>query len=250
MRVTVAGVGFDAVTERDAVDRMVAGVLGGRGGRVATPNIDFLRRTSCRPDLRSLLEGADLVLADGMPIVWASRLAGSPLPGRVAGSSLAPLLAERATTAGVGVFLLGGNPGAAATAAASLEALHPGLRVGWHDPPRGLTAEHPALRCVEESLADFGPCACLVGLGFPKQDHIGRRLLQRFPGSWFVGAGATIDFLAGARRRAPELVQRAGLEWCFRLSQEPRRLGARYAADIPYAVRMMARTAADRRVSA
>ena len=246
-RLVVGGVRFDAVDQRAAADYVVGRWRRAQGGRVVTPNVDILRQATVDRGLAALVAGADLVLADGMPIVWAARLAGRALPGRVPGSALGPLLARRAADGGVPLFLLGGAEGAAERAAAALRAAHPGLHVAWHFPPFGFESDPTAQAGIESALAAFGPCVCLVGLGFPKQDLLARRLLGRFPTSWFVGVGATIEFMAGDRRRAPVAVQRLGLEWAHRLALEPRRLAERYLRrDLPFALALLARSAVAR----
>lgn len=242
MRPSLKGIPFDPVTEDGAIARIVDGLGSGTGGRVVTPNVDILRQATVDAALGALVGSADLVLADGMPIVWALRLQGSPVPQRVAGSSLAPRLAAAAADGGVGLFLLGGSkPDTAASAARSLAARFPQLRVGSHFPPFGFERDESERRAIEDALTVFGPCLCLCGLGFPKQDLVAADLLRRFPDYWFLGAGATIDFLAGEFRRAPVWMQRSGLEWVYRLSLEPRRLFGRYIVnDAPFASRLLA----------
>ncbi len=237
---------FDAVDDVTAARVILGGVASGVGGRVVTPNVDILRRATCDIDAGRLLSSADLVLADGMPVVWAARLRGQRLPGRVPGSALGPLLAGMAAERAVGVFLLGGADGTARRAAKALASSHPGLRVGWHFPPFGFEDDVGQVSDIEAALEAFGPCVCLVGLGFPRQDRLGERLLARFPGDWFIGVGATLGFMAGDFRRAPEWAQRSGLEWVHRLSQEPSRLAGRYLRDIPFVLGLLASSAASR----
>jgi exopolysaccharide biosynthesis WecB/TagA/CpsF family protein len=238
---TLHGITFSSLTEEGVVDTVMRRISAGQGGRVITPNVDILSQALADPALRELVRSAEIVCADGMPILWASRLSGAPLPARVAGSALGPLLARRAAEKGIGLFLLGGNVGAGENAAARLMADHPSLRVGYHYPPPGFEQVPVETEAIRVALDRFGPSVCLVGLGFPKQDLLGRDLLGAFPASWFIGAGATIGFLAGEFSRAPLWMQRAGLEWVHRLILEPGRLWRRYLIrDLPFAVRLLA----------
>ena len=122
--VRVAGLDFDALSEQQVVARIIGDLADGRGGWVVTPNIDICRQLSRDPVARELVSGASLVVADGMPLVWASRLGGSPLPERVAGASLIFTLSAAAAAAGKSVYLLGGEPGVPARAAAALFGIH------------------------------------------------------------------------------------------------------------------------------
>lgn len=240
------GVAFDPLTSREAGEHIVRGFDLGSGGVVVTPNLDVLRLVCDDPQARCFVERAELVLADGMPIVWASRLRGSPLPERVAGSSLFPHLIERAATEGIPVFLLGGAEGSAQAAAERLAGQHPRLRLGWHCPPFGFEHRADELELAVAAVADFGRCLCLVGLPFLKTVGIVTKLVAVEPATWYLGGGATIDFLAGRVPRAPEVMQRAGMEWLFRLAVEPRRLAGRYLwHDVPFGARLLTRAGAD-----
>jgi len=240
-KVELMGVRFDPLTEREAIDRILASMTAGTGGCVVTPNIDILRQAAEHPELVELIHQADLVLADGMPLVWVSHIQGPVLPQRVAGSSLASTLSRAAAAMGVPVFLLGGNPGVAERAAAQLTARIPGLVVGHHYPPFGFESNPAAGRAIDDAIDSFGPAIYYCGLGFPKQEHLMLRLRERFTDSWFIGSGASLSFLAGETRRAPLWMQQSGLEWLHRLGQEPHRLFRRYILeDIPFATRMVA----------
>ena len=243
-KVRVDGVDFDAITEGQVVRHVVDELEAGRGGMLLTPNVDILRQLR-RPALRDLAEQADLVVADGMPIVWASRLQGQPLPERVTGASLAQSLPAAAAAAGRSVYLLGGEKGVAAEAAARLAADVPGVRVaGHHCPPHGFERDAARMDEMLAGLAAAQPDLVLVGLGFPKQENLIGVLRRTLPHAWFVGCGGALTFLAGRVQRAPESMQRSGLEWVHRLAMEPRRMARRYLVDdIPYAAGLFARAA-------
>jgi N-acetylglucosaminyldiphosphoundecaprenol N-acetyl-beta-D-mannosaminyltransferase len=239
--VGLMGVPVANLAERAVVDRVLAEIRSGRGGWIVTPNVDILRQLDRRSELRALVGEADLVVADGMPLVWASRLQGTPLPERVAGSRLIWSLTAAAADVGATAYLVGGAPGVADRAAEALAAHAPGLIVaGTHCPPFGFERDAAARAAMEQAIVAARPDIVFCGLGFPKQEFVIRDLRPRLPSAWFVGCGASINFVAGAVRRAPEWMQASGLEWLHRLASEPRRLFARYIVhDLPFAVRLL-----------
>ncbi|MCK6588042.1 MAG: WecB/TagA/CpsF family glycosyltransferase [Polyangiaceae bacterium] len=251
-RVEVMGVPFDPVTEREAIDRILSALAAGKGGAVITPNLDIVRQMTRDPGLLELVQRAELSLVDGTTLVWASRLQGTPLPARVTGASLVFSLTEAAAPK-AGVFLLGGNPKTAEKAAAALSERFPGLRiVGTHCPPMSDFAE--GSREVEEIrrvLAEAKPDIVFVGLGFPKQEKLIEKLRSTLPGAWFLGVGIGIGIAAGEISRAPGWMQAAGLEWFFRMMQEPERLFRRFVIlGIPFSLRLFAEALRERLSSA
>lgn len=246
-QVVVDGVAFDHVTEDDVLRRVLGDLAVGRGGLILTPNVDILRQLR-RPENAELPERARIVVADGAPIVWASRVAGDQLPERVTGSSLIWTLSGAAAGAGRRVMLLGGADGVAERAAQRLEDEHPDLlRVHWHFPPFGFDADEAGFAEVVEVIKTAEPDIVFVGLGFPRQERLSLRLQELFPSTWFVGCGGSITMLAGDVARAPRWMQANGVEWLHRLVSEPRRLARRYLVDdVPYALAMLGRTAARR----
>ncbi|GHE40984.1 hypothetical protein GCM10017673_49110 [Streptosporangium violaceochromogenes] len=234
----VAGLAIDPMTESEVVDHVVAALKRGEGGHLVTPNIDIGWLAARDPEARRIIEGADLVVADGMPLVWAARLLGTPVPGRVAGSDLIWSLSEAAAFYRYPIYLLGGPPGVATQAAGRLTERHPGLLVAGVDaPPYGFETCAEGHTRVREALVAAAPRLVFVGLGFPKQDRLITQLREDLPSTWFVGCGAAIAFAAGTVRRAPRWMQRTGLEWLFRLLSEPGRMARRYLLhDLPFAV--------------
>jgi exopolysaccharide biosynthesis WecB/TagA/CpsF family protein len=244
-RPVLRGVSFDAVTEADAVAAIVAASRAGRGGWVVTPNVDIMRALDRDPQLRTLVASADLVVADGMPLIWASRLAGRPLPERVTGAAMIWSLTGAAGRAGLSVYLLGGAPGVPEQARAVLEAPPVGgLFAGVHSPPIGFDTTPDGYAEVARRLATEPADIVFCGFGFPKQERLIAHLRPLFPRTWFVGCGAAIAFAAGDVRRAPGWMQGTGLEWLYRLYAEPRRLARRYLVDdLPYAAGLLTGTA-------
>jgi len=246
-RVTIDGVPFDRVTELQAVDRVFDDLAVNEGGLLLTPNVDIVRQLR-EPRNADLTDHASLIVADGSPIVWASSILGEPLPARVTGSSLIWSLSGAAASSGHRVMLLGGAEGVAERAAQRLHRHNPDLSgVQWHYPPFGFDSDESGFRDVCDAVERARPDVVFVGLGFPRQERLALRLLERFPSTWFVGCGGGITMTAGDVTRAPVWMQRSGLEWVHRLAQEPKRLFRRYLVDdAPYALGMLWRTATRR----
>jgi N-acetylglucosaminyldiphosphoundecaprenol N-acetyl-beta-D-mannosaminyltransferase len=249
-RVQLDGTGIDRITEAEVVAVVREALAVGRGGRIVTPNVDILRRAQAEPEVRRHLDDADLIVADGMPLIWASRLGGRPLPERVAGSSLIWSLSAGLGRDGRSIFVIGGAPrnNGAARAADRLARECPGLRVaGALCPEFGFERDPATYEQYCAKVIDARPDLVFVGLGFPKQEEVVDRLRPEMPGSWFVGCGAAVNFVAGDLDRAPRWMQRTGLEWAHRLGTEPRRLAGRYLRhDAPYTLRLLAQAPGQR----
>jgi N-acetylglucosaminyldiphosphoundecaprenol N-acetyl-beta-D-mannosaminyltransferase len=237
----LAGLAFHRLTEAEVVDHVIAASLGGRGGWVVTPNIDICRIAHHDPVLRDLVADASLVVPDGMPLVWAARLRGDPLPERVAGGSLIYSLTEAAARHGRSVYFLGGAPGVPQRAGRELGVRYPGLAVAGADaPPFGFDADPQAIDAIRLRLTAAKPDIVYVGLGCPKQERLIAQLAPSFPATWFLACGAAIGYAARALPRAPHWMRQAGLSWLFRLTHEPRRLLRRYLVhDLPFAIRLL-----------
>jgi N-acetylglucosaminyldiphosphoundecaprenol N-acetyl-beta-D-mannosaminyltransferase len=250
-RVTVMGMDIDVLTEHEVVDVVGRALHEGRGGWIITPNLDQLRAFQRSTEMRAMYAQADLVVADGMPIVWASRIQGSPLPERVAGSSLIWSLGTAAPAWDVSIYLLGGNPGTAELAASELRRRSPALAVaGCHCPPIGFERDPSRVEGIVRELEAVRPGVVLVGLGTPKGLRLIRDVRPRLPRTWFVEVGISFSYVSGDIRRAPRAVQRLGLEWLHRLAQEPRRLSRRYLVEgIPFGLRLLGHAATRRALS-
>ena len=235
------GLPVSAVSERETIDYVLNRLLQGHGGWICPTNLDVLRQLHGSAELRELAAGADLIVADGMPLVWAGALQGTPLPERVAGSALIISLSAGAAEAGASIFLLGGNPGTAETAANELTKLIPYADfAGALCPPFGFDDEPQWLERIERSIRRSGAGVVYVAFGFPKQERLIVELRARMPHVWFVPCGISFSLLAGEVHRAPAFARRLGLEWVFRLAQEPSRLYRRYLVQgIPFFLELL-----------
>jgi N-acetylglucosaminyldiphosphoundecaprenol N-acetyl-beta-D-mannosaminyltransferase len=221
----------------DVAQEVVRLAATARPTMVVTPNADHVVKLERDAALRAAYARADLVLPDGMPLVWAAWLLRTPVKERVTGSDLMPRLCEIAALRGLKVFLLGGAQGVAERAAANLVRRYPHLAiVGTACPPQGFEQnpqqDASLVEAVRRSKADL----VFVCLGTPRQEVWTWSHLGQFDGGVFLDVGAAIDFCAGTTRRAPAWMQHAGLEWLFRLAHEPRRLAGRYARDLYFFV--------------
>jgi N-acetylglucosaminyldiphosphoundecaprenol N-acetyl-beta-D-mannosaminyltransferase len=230
-RISLLGMEVDRLDEREAVETILDASGEDRGGVVMTPNLEHLSEYRASPEVREAFDDAEIVVADGMPLIWASRLQRTPLPERVAGSDLIWSLSEAAADRGRSVFLLGGNPGAAERAADVLQERAPGLEVAGVACPRVGDGDESELEAAAADLARAQPDLVYIGLPFRKQLHAVPRLRAAAPRSWFLGLGASLSFVAGDVARAPVWMRRSGLEWTWRLSQEPARLWRRYLVE-------------------
>jgi len=228
-RIAVADLLFDDIDLPQAVAVVERALAGGTRGYIVPANVDLLMQYRGSRRYRIACDAAALRLADGMPIVWAARLLGRPIRSRVAGADLVPALCELAAARGHSVFLLGGRTGVADRAAARLTNRFPGLRVaGAHTPPDRFEPEGEAAEAAVRAVNRARPSLLFVGLGAPTQELWLHRSWARLDATVAVCCGAALDFAAGVRSRAPQWMQRIGMEWAWRLVHEPRRLWRRY----------------------
>lgn len=242
--VFLEGLPFVAASGDQVVASVFSSLNRGQGGWLVTANVDFLERAHGNPAMRQLYAGSDLIVADGMPLLWAARLLGNPIPERIAGSDLVWRLAEYAAREGRSLYLLGGAGDAARRAADALTSRWPGIRiVGWSSPGISSPVTPAELVPIREDLRKLAPDLVYVAFGSPKQEHLIHALRRDLPRAWMVGCGISLSFIAGDVPRAPRWMQRVGLEWLHRLMQEPRRLFPRYVMrDFPFALRLLIRS--------
>jgi N-acetylglucosaminyldiphosphoundecaprenol N-acetyl-beta-D-mannosaminyltransferase len=217
------------MTRSQAADAMMGLIEAGRPSFIITANVHYAMLTAERPDLRAINDQAAFIVADGAPLVWASRLGPARLPERVAGSDLIYDLCERAARLGRGVYLLGGADGIADEAARRLQALYPGLRIVGTACPSPATLEGPGVREVIAEIKAARPDLLIGAFSQPKGELWLARHIDEMGVPACVQLGASFDFVAGKVNRAPLFFQKTGLEWAYRIYTDPARLAPRYA---------------------
>lgn len=232
-RIDVLGVHVSAVSMTQAIDLLNTTVESGEAGYVCVSDVNAVLHASRNPDLKRIFNNSLLTVPDGIPLVWAGRHAGAKWMSRVSGPDLMPALLRSAAQKGWSSYFMGGTADIVSRLVASFEDEIPDFKVaGWCSPPfRELTDEEQA-----DIIADIngsGASILWVGLGAPKQEYWMGKHFSAISIPLTLGVGGAFDMNSGAIRRAPRWMQRSGLEWSFRLSQEPRRLWHRYSRNIP-----------------
>ena len=227
-RVDFLGLLFDRLDLRGALDWLRARSAEAPFGYVVTPNVDHMLRIDADPSLRGPYERADLCLCDSRVLAGLARRSGVALPV-VPGSDLTPALLDCAS-AGDLIAIVGGD----ATLAATIVHGYPALRFAARHPPMGLARDAAARVAVADWIATTGARYILLALGSPQQEMVAAELAERGGATGTaLCIGASLDFIAGVRSRAPRFIQRLSLEWAWRLASEPRRLARRYLIDAP-----------------
>lgn len=235
---SLLGMRTDATSYTDAVMRVFSWAGAAESRNVCVANVHVTMESYDSSEFRAMVNAADLVTPDGMPLVWALRLFGVRGATQVRGPSLILHLLERAAATEVPVGFLGGSPEILRLDLLKCQERYPSLRVVYSDSPpfRPLTATEDAV--IVHRINESGARILFVGLGCPKQE----RWMALHRGSVtavMIGVGAAFDFLAGAKPEAPKWMQRTGLEWSFRLASEPRRLWRRYLYHNPRFVALL-----------
>lgn len=230
-RVNLLGTLTDRV-ERSALPEWIESFVTSRQPhQIITVNLHFLAIARKLPEFCRIIENADLVVCDGKPLQWAARIQGNPIPARITGMDLVLTTAHLSAQHGYRIFFLGAEPGIADRAARRLEQLVPGVTIaGTYSPTVGAFDEVEDRHIVDQIRA-ASPDALFVALGAPRQDEWIRDHLDELGVPVCAGIGGVFNFLAGETRRAPDWIQGMGMEWAFRLLQEPRRLWRRYLVD-------------------
>jgi N-acetylglucosaminyldiphosphoundecaprenol N-acetyl-beta-D-mannosaminyltransferase len=218
------------VSRQELVDQLTRHIFSGSETKhVITANAQFYMLAQRDAEFRQCIDEADYICADGLPIVRMCNWMGALDIERITGVDLIPLLCERAAEFDFPVYFLGGHPGTAAASASLLMDHYPQLRIcGIGCPPNGFENSPEVLTEVVRSIAAAEPAIIFVAFGAPKQEYFIQQHLRPLGIPVAIGVGGSFEMLAGIRRRAPAWIQSAGLEWAFRLAQEPRRLAKRY----------------------
>jgi len=224
-RISVAGCPVDRISFEQVVRELCQRIEQRQRTHVVFVNAAKVVRYRQNPELRAVIERSDLLLADGLPVVWASKLRGSPLPGRVNGTDLMERMLAESAAHGYRVFLFGARPDVLQRSVAELRRRHPELQIaGFRHGYFGEIDEAVIIRQINESRTDL----LLLGMSTPKKELWGDRHLPSLNVAVCQGVGGSFDTLAGVVKRAPLWMQRCGLEWFHRLLKEPRRMWRRY----------------------
>ncbi|HMI88488.1 MAG TPA: WecB/TagA/CpsF family glycosyltransferase [Polyangiaceae bacterium] len=241
-RVRVGHIWIDALTFQQAVDAVDRLVTAGQGGTIFTPNIDHVVQVEHNLVFRDAYQKVSLSVVDGQLLLWASHLLGTPLPEKISGSDLMLPLARRAAERQWRVYLLGGGPGVADLAARELKKQFD-INIVGTDAPFVSAAGHPVDGpAVIDRIVEARPHLLFAAFGAPKQELFLHHAAPAIRPTVGIGVGAGFDFIAGRVKRAPRWISQSGMEWLYRLAQEPRRLARRYLVDDPAFLAVLGRT--------
>ncbi|RHT81427.1 glycosyltransferase [Clostridiaceae bacterium AM27-36LB] len=220
------------LTMSETIDEIEQMIESGKRSYVVAINVDVVMKIENDSYLKKVVDGADMVLVDGMPLVWISKMQGKPLKAKISGSDLVPLLFEEAAKKNYTVFIIGGKDGIAVQAKRRLERSMPGIRiVGTYAPPLGFEKDDDELNKINEMISNVKPDLLIACFGCPKQEKWIYENINKYNAKVSICAGATVDFLAGNVKRAPHWMSEHGLEWFYRFLQEPKRMFKRYFID-------------------
>lgn len=213
----------------DAIESMIAS---DKKYYIVAINVDVVMKIENDFYLKTIVDNADIVLVDGKPLIWISKIHKLPIKEKISGSDLVPLLCEIAAQKGYSIFIIGGKAGTAELAKQRLEKEHPEINiVGTYAPPLGFEKNKVELRKINEMISEVHPDLLIACFGCPKQEKWIYENYNKYDVKVSICAGATVDFLAGNVKRAPQWMSEYGLEWFFRFLQEPKRLFRRYFVD-------------------
>jgi len=222
----------DNLTMKETLKRIDNLIREDKCAYVVTPNVDHIVRLEKDKEFQKAYKNADLILTDGKPLIWISKLYGTPIKEKISGSDLFPRLCALAAKRGYKMFFLGAAEGVAARAAKKLQKRFNGLNVvGTYSPPMGFENDADEMEKIKRIIKDADPHILIVGLGSPKQEMFIMHHKDELGVPVSLGLGASLDFEAGNIKRAPKWMADHGLEWLYRISQDPKRLAKRYLVD-------------------
>ncbi len=223
---------IDNLTMDEALQTINELILEDRNAFVVTPNVDHIIQLERGGELAEAYKQADLILTDGKPLIWISKWYGTAIREKISGSDLFPRLCELAVEKSYKMFFLGAAEGIAAKAAEKLKEKNPGLQVvGTYSPPKGFENDEEEMKKIFRMIKEASPHILIVALGCPKQELFIFHNRKELGVPISLGLGASIDFEAGNIKRAPRWMADHGLEWLYRITQDPKRLAKRYLVD-------------------
>ncbi len=223
---------IDNLTMQEALAEIDNLIQKNKNSYVVTPNVDHIVQLEKGGPLNEVYKNADLILADGKPLIWISKWYKNPIKEKISGSDLFPKLCEMAAKRGYKMYFLGAAEGVAAKAANNLMERFPGLEVvGTYSPPIGFEKNPEEMKKIITQIKKSNPHILIVGLGCPKQELFILNNREELGVPISLGLGASIDFEAGNIKRAPKWMSNHGFEWLFRITQDPKRMIKRYLFD-------------------
>lgn len=231
-RIKFMNIEIDNVTMKEALHE-INRLVKKRGKTYSvTPNVDHIMKLQTDKEFVEIYKKADLILCDGKPLVWISKLYGTPIKAKVSGSDLFPRLCALAAKKSYKMYFLGAGPGVAEKAAANLRKKYKGLNVvGTYSPSYGFEKKEEEVKEIIGKVRSAQPDILIVALGAPKQEKFVYEHLDELNVPFSIGLGASLDFEAGNIKRAPRWMSNCGLEWLYRIFQDPKRLIKRYLVD-------------------
>ena len=236
MRIDICSIKIDSYSFDEVISIILGHIqIGGKPEYVVTPNAHHVFLLKQNPYFRQIYENAFLIVPDGVSLLWAANMLGSPLKGRVNGTDLFEALCAAAAREGIKIFLLGGRPGVAEKTKEVLCKRHPTLQIsGLLCPSYGFEKDEKELKLINDTIRAARPDIVFVSLGAPKQEKWMYENYSKLQVPISIGIGISFELVSGIIQRAPRWAQRCGLEWFFRVISEPRRLLPRYLVVIPY----------------
>lgn len=220
---------IDNLTMQETLQEVDQLVKNSKGAYVVTPNVDHIVQLETNEELQAVYRNASLILADGKPLIWISKLYGTPIKEKISGSDLFPRICEMAAQKGYKMFFLGAAEGVAEKAAENLANRFEGLQVvGTYSPAIGFEKSQTEMDKIKQMIKGTNPDILIVGLGCPKQEKFMYYHCAELGVPISFGLGASFDFEAGNVKRAPKWMREHGLEWFYRFIQEPKRMFKRY----------------------
>ena len=228
-KIKMFNINFDNITFHDLLEFILDAKKNKKKTYILTCNVDHVVQTTKDKEFAEIYSNADLVVADGVPIIWASKLLKKPLKQKISGSDILPVLGKEFEKHEITLFFLGAAEGVAQKAAGNLKIQFPNIKiVGCYSPPYGFEKNEEENKKILEMIKSAKPDVLMVGVGAPKQEKWIYKYYKQYDVPVSIGVGATFDFIAGKVKRAPVFMQKIGLEWFWRFLQEPRRLFKRY----------------------
>ncbi|MBM7833060.1 WecB/TagA/CpsF family glycosyltransferase [Clostridium sardiniense] len=231
-RIKFLNIEVDNLTMDESIEVVDKIIQNGKPSYIVTPNVDHIVKLETDKEFQDVYKNADLILTDGMPLIWISKLKGNPIKEKVSGSDFFPKVCELASIKGYKIFLLGAAEGVAYKAAENLKEKYKGLNiVGTYSPSYGFEKKDNEIKEIVKIINEVKPDILAIGLGAPKQEKFIYKYRDELNVPISLAIGASIDFEAGNINRAPKWMQNYGLEWFYRLCKEPKRMFKRYIVD-------------------